>query len=643
MFVVVPVLFFVPGLVVAAVLGLRGWRLAAVAPALTFGLVATGGPVLEALGVRWSLLSLGLWTAAIGLLLAGVSWLWTRRRGTRGVEAPNDGEGPVPRPLREHLLVGGGVVLGMAVGALTFLRGTGGLDVTHQDWDAPFHANAVRWIADHGQAVPSAIAPIANVPAGDPYFYPVTYHSLLAIVVQLFDAAPSWVLNAAALTVVMIWPLGIAALGLSWRIPAPVVAVAALVSTWFTAFPYDSLSRGPLWPFVAGLALLPGVLAAGRLLLERTPAVRSALVVALGVTGVVAMHPSLAFVLLVYVLALAVALLLRLEPVRWRAAAVPLALTGVFTVLVLLPVVLPARTASGGVQAARWDEFATQAEGFGQVLLYSPVIESPQWWLGLTAIVGMVVMVLRRRLLWVLAAYLVLGAAYAATASMDTAWVNILSGPFYNDAWRLAAALPLAGALAVGTAVVAFAEWLAPRLRLGGTSAGPVGVTAAAVVVLALLANGAYVDRNVSRLAVPYADGPTVSEGEREAYEWLADHVRPGEQVMNDRLDGSVWMYSYAGVEPMVFTFYGPPAGSVADRLQERLNQLDTSAAVRRMVEEANVRYVFLGGGFIREGMQRIEGLRDLDAVDGLKRVFANESAIVYEVVPSGGDPEPAA
>ena len=56
MFVVVPVLFFLPGLLVSAVLGLRGWRLAGIAPAVTFGLVATGGPVLNALSVGWSLL-----------------------------------------------------------------------------------------------------------------------------------------------------------------------------------------------------------------------------------------------------------------------------------------------------------------------------------------------------------------------------------------------------------------------------------------------------------------------------------------------------------------------------------------------------------------------------------------------------------
>ncbi len=638
MFVVVPLLFFVPGLVVGAVLGLRGWRLAAVAPAVTFGLVATGGPVMAALGVRWSLPAFAAWAAGAALFVFTVLRLWVRLRRRGDAPDVEDPEGPERRARWEHGVAGGGVLAGMAVGALVFLRGTGGLSVTSQDWDAPFHANAVRWIAEHGVALPSAIAPIANVPADAPYFYPITYHSLLALVVQSFGAAPMWVLNAAALTIVLIWPLGVAALGMAWRLPAPVVGVAAAVSTWFTAFPYDSLGRGPLWPFVAGLALLPAVLAVGRLLIERFSVPGAAAAVALAVTGVVAMHPSLAFILVVYVLALAAALVLRLEPLRWGDATRHLLVTGAITALVMLPVILPARSAGGGVSGSRWDEFATQAEGLGQVLLVSPVTRLPQWWLGLAAIAGMVIMIRRRRLVWVVAAYLVIGAAYAGTASMDNALVNAISGPFYNDAWRLAAPLPLAGALAVGEAVAAASAWIAPRIRLGRSWIGAVGVATATLVVLAGLGNGAYVERNAERFKL-YGDGPTVSQGEHEAYAWLADHVQPGERVMNDRFDGSVWMYASAGVEPMVFTFYGAPEGSPPERLFEELNRMDEEPAIRRLVDEENVRYVLLGDGFIRPGMERARGLKHLRSVDGLEQVFRNDDAVIYEVlapVPQG-------
>src|SRR4051812_12033201 len=188
MFVVVPLLFFVPGLVVCALLGMRGWRLAGLAPAVTFGLAATGGPLLDALGVRWSLWSFAAWTVVAGVVAAAAAWLWSRLRpGSRTEPAEGDRRlAPLRRARWEHVVVAGGVLLGMAVGALVMLRGTDGLALTSQEWDAPFHANAVRWIAEHGDAVPSHLAPIANLSPGDPYFYPITYHSVLAIVVQLF-------------------------------------------------------------------------------------------------------------------------------------------------------------------------------------------------------------------------------------------------------------------------------------------------------------------------------------------------------------------------------------------------------------------------------------------------------------------------
>ncbi len=631
--VVLALLVIVPGLLVCAAAGVRGWLLAGVAPAATFGAAAVGGPVLGALGVRWSVWSYSAWVLALTALCAGVAAVLARRRRGRPAR-PASAEGrelPLARARWEHLLVGGGVALGMVIGAVVFLRGSRGLSAISQDFDAPFHANAVRWIAENGTAVPSSLAPIANLAEGTPYFYPITYHSVLALPVQ-FGADPSFVLNAGALLMVLAWPLGIAALGLTWRVPAPVVAVAATVSTWFTAFPFDSLWRGPLWPYVAGLALLPGVLATARMLVDRSPVLPAVAALALGITGVVAMHPSIAFVVLVYAVALLVAFVLRSEPVVWRTAALPMAVAAVLAGVLLVPVVLPATVQSGGVQAARWPEFATTTEGFGQVLLFSPVTQQAQWWLGLTALVGLGLLVLRRRLLWLVASFAVFGAMYAATASIDSDLVNTLSGPFYNDAWRFAALLPLVGTFAVGQAVVEAGSWVAARIGRGR----PVPVAAAGgvatLVVLAALGNGAYVQRNVDRLAQNYRDGPTVSEAEREAYVWLGEHVGPGERVMNDRWDGSVWMYAVAGVRPVEWTFYGSAVDSPAWVLTQDFRDLDTSRRVQDAVRELDVRYVVVGQGFLRPDMTRAPGLVGLQRVEGLTEVFRNSDAVIYEV-----------
>ena len=120
---------------------------------------------------------------------------------------------------RSSLVVALGVAGGMAVGAATFLGGVGRLDAVQQDWDAPYHGNLIRWIVETGNPLPSTLAPLANLPQGVPYFYPDTYHALLALLLDRVGLAMPQLLNCAALAVVLTWPLAVAALGLAWRMP----------------------------------------------------------------------------------------------------------------------------------------------------------------------------------------------------------------------------------------------------------------------------------------------------------------------------------------------------------------------------------------------------------------------------------------
>src|SRR5690349_8160404 len=102
MFVVVPLLFLVPGLAVCAPLGLRGWRLVAVSPAVTFGLAAVGGPLLSALHVRWALWSFATWTVVVAAVAFGVARLVSRGRRAEPATAVPEVEDlrPVRRSLR---------------------------------------------------------------------------------------------------------------------------------------------------------------------------------------------------------------------------------------------------------------------------------------------------------------------------------------------------------------------------------------------------------------------------------------------------------------------------------------------------------------------------------------------------------------
>lgn len=631
--VVVLVVFWFPGLVFGAAIRLRGWTLVGVAPALTCGLVAVGIYLLGKLGIAWTALNVGLWVLLISALAALGSLLLARRRRRQQPAPPADASSTQGRSVRDHLLIGGGVLVGMAVGAVAFLRGMGGLNSVHQDWDAPFHANLVRWIAEHGSALPSDVGAVSNATNDPTYFYPDVYHALLALVYG--PVGMPELMNLGALAVLLALPLGIAALTDAWRMPTLAVASAAAVSTWFTALPYDSFMRGPLWPYIAGVVLVPGVLAAARYLIA--PAgLAGAVGVAVAVAGLIGLHTSLFFILATLVILLLFALALRVEPVDWRVTRWHALTAVVLSAVLALPWMLPALSTAKGVTSFVWPSEASVVAGFGQMITFSPDANFPQWWIGIPAITGIVLLAWHRRMVWLVAGYVIIGGLYAATVSMESELIHFLTAPFYNDHWRIAAILPIFGAVAFGQFMSSAGDTCADHIRRWRPSWSQASIATASVMViglvLAVLGNGAYIGRNSTTIAFAYSEGRTVSHGERAAYAWLGEHVGTNERVMNGTYDGSVWMYALSGVKPVVWQYGSVEQDTPASVLVDRLDELDSSGLVRRSLEKLNVRYVIVGEGFIRSWNKRAEGLRDLVQNHNFRVVYSNDDAVVYAI-----------
>ena len=164
------------------------------------------------LGIRW-----GIWSVAAWVLLLSAAALGGTRMIARPAPARDHADEPGVPAWRSSLVVALGVAGGMAVGAATFLGGVGRLDAVQQDWDAPYHGNLIRWIVETGEPAALHIGPARQLAAGAPYFYPDTYHALLALLLDRAGLAMPQLLNCAALAVVLTWPLAVAALGLAWR------------------------------------------------------------------------------------------------------------------------------------------------------------------------------------------------------------------------------------------------------------------------------------------------------------------------------------------------------------------------------------------------------------------------------------------
>ena len=120
MVLLVALAFWLPGTVLGLALGLRSWTLGAAAPALTFGAVALGVPVLGDLGIRW-----GVWSVAVWVLLLSAAAFGGTRMLARPATARDHADALGVPAWRSSLVVALGVAGGMAVGAATFL-GVGG-------------------------------------------------------------------------------------------------------------------------------------------------------------------------------------------------------------------------------------------------------------------------------------------------------------------------------------------------------------------------------------------------------------------------------------------------------------------------------------------------------------------------------------
>jgi hypothetical protein len=438
------------------------------------------------------------------------------------------------------------------------------------------------------------------------------------------------VLNAHTILLPALVALSVVALVRRFNGRAVVAGLSALLVVSTTAF-YDNLWRGPLLPFSTGLALTPlaVVLVADLLDTEGARAKpRPGLVFVLGMAGLICVHSSTAFGALLFVLPMLVARWLR-DRSRVLPELGTLAVVGVGAG-VLASVELLGMLGSGqGVAGVDWPATGTASQAVGDVLMWGNENAFPQWWLGVALVIGLATFRRLGDLRWLGAVAAAFGLLFVVAAAYDTSWSMDLTRPWWNDKWRLIAlaAIPLCVIAAHGLAE-------SQRVLAGFVAGLPVArLAAAGAVVLALgvLTSGFYVNRNERQIALN-TEGQAVTAAKIEAYEELATFVPAGERVLNDRGDGSVWMYAIAGVLPVAGHYDETLTGPEAKLLADRFNQYDTDPKVRRAVRDLRVGYVILGKGFLREGVERQLGLRGLDRLELLEKVYQNPDVVIYKI-----------
>jgi hypothetical protein len=320
---------------------------------------------------------------------------------------------------------------------------------------------------------------------------------------------------------------------------------------------------------------------------------------------------------------------------------VPLLAIAVTAVLLSLPAVATALASSGYGVDYDWPASQTPGAAVGDLLMFNYDARYPQWVLAALLVVGLVAV---RRLAiaaWWLAGSAVFTVLMVLAAAYEGPAVALLTGPWWNDRFRFSALAVLGLAVVCTHGLVVSAGALTTAVRRSRVSPRIARPAVALVVCLTLFGvftAGFYARHNHDRMQLKYAlgSGGSVTAGELEAMEVLAGLVGPGQTVMNDPGDGSAWMWALHGIRPMfgqaIVDVTRPPLEAPQRTVLFGFNCIDSDPEVRQVVEQYEIRYVYVGEGFILPHMVRAEGMANLADSRSLRPVYENGETTIYEI-----------
>ncbi|VVJ23714.1 Uncharacterised protein [Amycolatopsis camponoti] len=619
------VVIAVPGLLTGLAAGVRGWALAGLAPLLSYAIGGLTGPWTAAVGWSFTPVTYAVSTVVFVAIAYGVRKLTVRRW------APEPEPGLWDR--RGHLAVGACLLFGAAVGGYATLRGLGHIGALPQGFDAVYHGNAVRYIADTGDGSLFGTGHVNWYGDAAPVFYPNAYHLLAAVTNRLSGASIPATLDANTLLLPGLLALSLVTLVREFRGRAVLAGAVALTAVAPVMGVYESMDRGPLLPFALGVTLTPLAAVALRRYLERV-APDTGFVLLLAAVGLLCIHSSTLFGGILF----AGPMLVQRWLEDWRRTARDL--------LALLPIAVVSflvawlqlfgalGLATSDLPYYGWPSEWRASTALGALLGFQHFEAHPQVWLSVALFLGIVFFARAGALRWIGLTAGVTGLAYMAVASSNAPLVMALSRPWWDDPYRFfsMAAIPLCVLAAHGLASTQ--AWLRERL--------PARVPAVAVAVVVLLGftvltNGLYFRSNGARVYTGYqAADPSklhVTPGEETAMEELGKLAAPGEWAMNDRFDGTAWTYALSGVRTVAAHYdqTSPPSDAVL--LAQRFRDYRTDPAVRAAVQRLNVHWVILGDPVAAPEPPYQPGLIGLAEEPFLKEVWRNSDAVIYRLV----------
>ncbi|HEY0118373.1 MAG TPA: DUF6541 family protein [Cellulomonas sp.] len=557
--------FWLPGLALLAALGMKGrMRTAALAPAVTIGVLAACSMAAALVGVRWNLL---VATACVAVVAGSAALL--RRRLAQPGAAGRIALRTSMRTNRHLVAVVAAVVLlqlGVVAQAL-FVR-----DRLPNTWDSTFHFNALQYVRLLGVADPATFGSLADSSGATP-FYPSGWHAVAALV-PVWLGTTTTMAAVSYVPVAIAWTIGLAALARE-VVPAHGVAVPALAA----GMAVSGLAT-PLWvalhhgmlPNAMGIALVPGAAAVFvATVRERSLPHRPITWVAwaVGAFGVGACHPGALAGLILVVLPWCGSAVLA----WWRAGRARSRAIGATVLVASLAAVASFVARDGLVNVVRDSDSEGGPMHLGGALLGLATGQTAQsaTYAIIPAVLALVAMggrIRRHEDLRPIIAWGLIAVVYLLAVT-NTAWADPLTGLFYGEGRRIGPVLAVwtsvlaADGLARTSRLIVRRIEVPARLGASGSAALLAGVVLVVSAVPSLVtwrgvAASVYTT-DISSTADDQSQNPYFTLDELAMARRLPQELPPGSRVLGSGFSGASHLYGLVGIDVQPF-YLQPPA-----------------------------------------------------------------------------------
>lgn len=630
------------------------------APLLTFALVAVSAIVLGKTGIPWNLISFVPVAAVMVAAAAGVMHLV----GRRWPSAVPDASSEAAENWAGNTVPLAWPVVGAVLGGFLTLHATQhmvfGPEAFSQTLDNSFHMNAIRWIQEHGDASSLTLGAVAAANQ-EPTFYPAGWHDFVYLIYSTTGT------SIATATIVMIllaagiiWPCSLVAMCLSipHLRPLQALAIPALTCGFF-AFPGLLLFWGVLFPNLLGYALLPAFVA---LLLhmiqlmarrEYSFVLSLSLTILVGLGGLALVHPNAVVSAAVFAVPMLLGGVVQVLRTRGASTRERLVGTGVLVALIAGCVTIWLSLRPSEEASDLWTAIMSEGEAVYQFLFLglenaNPLGGNfaPAYLLGFLALWGVGYLLYKRRNLWLIGSWMLVGYMWIIAASVPRGDFRLLMvAPWYTDHFRLAALVVFPAVLLAGIGLGGAVEGLfvrimhaIPREKHAKVAPAMMGASMVLVLVVAGLSSRTPAMHDATlQVAERYKVTPTsdiLNQDEMNVINEIPKIVPKDDVIVNNPWDGSAYIYALADRHLTSYHFEFQTSPKYAAILND-LKDARTNPEVCRVVNEYKAHwYVHLEnqGNFGPAQQKNYDGMVAAIDTDVLTPVYSSGPMTLYRI-----------